>query len=135
LPAKGARKCAPAGDILDEFCEVRITARLKKPAIGFPARVFNSCDVEIMQVICPTCQFPENRRPRTAFPASAVSQPQIAMLNQQLADSDDREQDGSAPGHDRTKLRRARRRDDVDQDDTADKTEQARCCRKLKDVH
>src|SRR5260370_37837166 len=30
--------------------------RFKKPATSFPARAQNSCDVEHMQVICPTCQ-------------------------------------------------------------------------------
>jgi hypothetical protein len=38
--------------------EMRVAVRLKKPAAGFPARALdeNSCDAELMPVICPTVQ-------------------------------------------------------------------------------
>jgi hypothetical protein len=38
--------------------EMRVAVRLKKPAAGFPARALeeNSCDAELMPVICPTEQ-------------------------------------------------------------------------------
>jgi hypothetical protein len=33
-----------------------LAVRLKKPATGFPARAFNSCDDVNLPVICPTAQ-------------------------------------------------------------------------------
>src|SRR5664279_2651112 len=70
--------------------EMRVAVRLKKPAAGFPARACdeNSCDVEHMQVICPTAQ--EKKvflAPQDRLPCSRLSRARLAIARRSTFES------------------------------------------------